>query len=264
MQVLDARDPTQIKSVSHIDADLGVGNRRLLVLSGIALTDWKLDSDELSRGEILIRLGHHASSLEQWSTHVGLASISNDESSFVFAVDTARIELDTVTNELLLFVNLALLGEWSFLGRISYQVVLTVVRFNPQVAGTITWAKSIFSPPNGNISTLAGHISIVANKYERIIPEGEGFIQDRLTPMTPGQLVRLDIVGDDYVAHYRIDNPPMGIDLRVTVAVDEVFGAAPDKDMVLGQVGGPWVFKLTGSEPAVDGINFALWKTRPR
>lgn len=35
MQVLDARDPKQVGSVRMIDADLGVGRRRLLVLSGL-------------------------------------------------------------------------------------------------------------------------------------------------------------------------------------------------------------------------------------
>jgi len=36
MQVLDVRNqnPKQVESVSFIDADLGVANRRLLVLSG--------------------------------------------------------------------------------------------------------------------------------------------------------------------------------------------------------------------------------------
>ena len=118
MQILDVRNPAQVTSVGQIDADLGAGNRRLLVLSGIALTDWKYDSDELAHGETQINLGVYARDLEQWSAFVGLASISNDETEFVLATDTARVELDPGSGEALLKVHTALMGEWSCVGRI--------------------------------------------------------------------------------------------------------------------------------------------------
>jgi hypothetical protein len=258
MQILDVRDPNQVVSVSQIDADLGVANRRLLVLSGIALTDWKLDSDELHRGETQVRLGVYASNLEQWSAFVGLAHISNDETSFVFATDTARVELDPNTGELLLFVNTALLGEWSYLGRISYQVVVTVVRVAPHIAGTITWPKTLFTPPSRDVSTVAGSLTVLANRYERISPPGL-FPYDKLTPVMPGQIVRLDISRTDFVAYYRIDNPPMAVDLQVTVnATGPAFQVPAPAAIAVGQVAGPHVFKLTGGAPFADGIDFAI------
>ncbi len=261
MQILDVRDPNQVVSVTQLDADLGVKDRRLLVLSGIALTDWKLDSDELHRGETQVRLGVYASNLEQWSVFVGLASIANDETGFVFAADTARVELDSHSGELLLFVNTALLGEWSYLGRISYQVVVTVVRLSPHIAGTITWPKWIFTPPSNDISAVAGHLTIIANRYERVTPEVANAFNgsfDKLTPAVPGQILRLDIAADNCTLHYRIDNPPMAVDLQVTVEADSQFQVPIPAYVAVTQVAGPRVFKLTGSAPSIDGINFAV------
>ena len=257
MQILSVTDPNQVASVSQIDADLGFGGRRLLVLSGIALTDWKLDSDELSRGKTQVRLNVFASNLEQWSAFVGLASISNDETEFVFATDTARVELDPNTGELLLFIDTALLGEWSYLGRVSYQVVVTVVRVTPHIAGTITWPKNLFTPNSRDVSSVAGPLTVLANRYEQIKPPG-AWPFDKLTPMVPGQITRLDIGDHKCVAHYRIDNPPMAVPLKVTVGVGSAFHAPPPSSVSAGQVSGPLIFTLTGSAPSMDEIDFVI------
>lgn len=257
MQTLDARDPNQVASASQIDADLGVGGRRLLVLSGIALTSWELDSDETSRGATKVRLGVYARNLEQWSAFVGLASIANDETAFVFATDTARVELDQNSGELSLIFNTALMGEPSALNRVSYQVVVTVVRVTPHIAGTITWPKSLFTPPSRDVSTVASQLTVMANRHERITPQG-AFPYDKLTPVAPGQIVRLDIGPNDCVAHYRIDNPPMALPLKVTVDAGPAFRTNAPGTVVVGRVAGPDVFTLTGGAPSVDGLNFAV------
>jgi hypothetical protein len=257
MQVLDVRDPNQVESVSVIDADLGVAGRRLLVLSGIALINWEYDSDEVWRGETQVRLGVFASNLEQSSAFVGLASIANDESAFVFAADTAQVSLDTVSGELLLNIKTALMGESSSLNRISYQVVVTVVRVSPHIAGTITWPKSLFTPASNDISTVAAELMVMANRYEHITPP-QGFAYDKLTPVMPGQIIQLEVRREDCVAHYRIDNPPMAMPLKVTVEVGPAIRRQAPGTVMAGQIAGPLVFTLTGSAPSMDGIDFAL------
>ncbi|MFJ7354447.1 hypothetical protein ACIQWS_09825 [Phyllobacterium sp. NPDC097923] len=257
MQVLDARDPTQVESSSFISADLGVAGRNLLVLSGIALIDWRYDSDVLWRGETQVRLGVFASNLEQWSSFVGLASIGNDDSSFVFAADTATVSLDNVTGELLLHINTALMGEWSYLGRISYQVVATVVRVNPHIGGVISWPKTLFKPKSLDSSLVAGSLIIMANRLEHITPSG-GFAFDKLTPLTPGQIFKLEDRGDSIDAYYRIDNPQMAVLLSVTVAVGELFWQNAGGTVVAGQTTQPREFTLTASAPSMDNIDFAV------
>ena len=257
MQILKVTDPNEVASASKIVADLGFGGRRLFVMSGIALTNWKLDSDELSRGQTQVRLDVFASNLEQWSAFVGLASISNDDTEFVFATDTARVEVDPATGELLLFFDTALLGEWSYLGRVSYQVVVTAVTVTPHIAGTITWPKSLFTPHRRDVSSVAGQLIVLANRYEQIKPIG-GWPYDKLTPVMPGQITRLDIEERNCVAHYRIDNPPMAAQLKVTVSVGSAFNAPPPSSVSAGQVSGPLIFTLTGSSPSIDDIDFAI------
>ncbi len=257
MQTLDVRDPNQVTSVSQIDADLGVANRRLLVLSGIALCNLDSSDDDLHRDETVVRLGVYARNLEQWSAFVGLASIANDETGFVFATDTTQVSLDPQSGELLLTTFLALQGDDSSLHRFSYQVVVTIVRVSPHIAGKIRWPSSLFRPASEDVALVAPQLTVMANRYERVTPPG-GFPFDRLTPLIPGQIVKVDIQGDWCEAHYRIDNPAMVTDLQVTVTPGAIFGGASGGNIVAGQVNGPRIFKLTVGAPSQDDIDFAI------
>jgi hypothetical protein len=118
-----ARDPSQVASATILDADLGVGNRHLLVMSGVAIYMWRIHTDEIARGEVRVKPGVYARDLERASPFVGLASIANDESEFVFATDYPRVDLNPDTGELSLYVQTALQGEWSGFNRFAYQVV---------------------------------------------------------------------------------------------------------------------------------------------
>ncbi len=89
---LDANNPEQVASHSVIDADLGIMGRRLVVISGIAIRDWKIDSDQVVTGEVRVLLRVPAENVEQSTIHVGLASIGNDDTAWVFDTDTARLE----------------------------------------------------------------------------------------------------------------------------------------------------------------------------
>lgn len=256
MQTLDVRNPTQVASASHIDADLGVAGRRLLVLSGIALTSWEVDTDEVQLGETHVRLGVYGSNMDQWSAFVGLASIANDETGFVFSVDTVRVELDKDTGELVLIFKPALMGEPSALNRVSYQVVVTLVQVRPHVSGTITWPRDLFMPQSADVSAVADQLEVMANRYERVTSGSLAY--DKLTPATPGQIVKLDIGPNSCVAHYHIDDPPMAVPLKVTVKPGPKFTAPLQSSIVVGLADGPDVFTLKGTAPSVDGLNFVI------
>ena len=256
MQTLDVRDPSQVGSVSKIEADLG-GGLHLLVLSGIALTNWEVDTDEVQRGETHVRLGVYASKMKEWSAFVGLGSIANDETGFVFAVDTARVELDKGTGELVLVFKPALMGEPSAMWRVSYQVVATLTTVTPHIAGTITWPRSLFLPQNSDPKAVADQLEIMANLHERVTTSG-GVGHEKLVPDTPGHIVKLDIGPNSCVAHYRIENPRMAVPLKVTVVPREKFVAQPGTSVAVGRVAGPDVFTLTGGAPSLDGLNFLI------
>lgn len=127
MQHLYVGNRLQVESSSTIDADLGVDDRRLMGFSGVARPEWHVDDSDTAHQDIRVHLGEHVRDLEQVSVLVGLASIYNDDSQFAFAVDTARVDLDPESAELLLTVNAAVMGTSSTLNRFSYQIVATVV-----------------------------------------------------------------------------------------------------------------------------------------
>jgi hypothetical protein len=264
MAVWDTRDKNHVISQGSIEADLGVGNRRLMVLSGIVLMEWRYDSDEVRRSEERVLLGVYARDLEQWSAHVGLASIQNDESAFAFAADWARVELNSDTGELELVVNTALMGEWSALHRFSYQVVVTAVRVGTAITGTISWPAALFRPESDDPANAQNVFSVVANRYEMTPSSGSNaftgtFAFEKLTPLIPGVIESLDVVNDQYQASYRIPNPPMASNLRVTLGVAEAFRVqSPQASIGVSQTKGPYSFTLTPQNPAEE-IDFRVF-----
>jgi hypothetical protein len=256
-QVLDARDPNQVASATVLDADLGADNRHLLVMSGIAIYMWRIDTDELARGEVRVKLGVYARNLEHASPFVGLASIANDESEFVFATDYARVDLDPDTGELSLYVRTALQGEWSGFNRFAYQVVATIVRTGTFVQGTISWPTSLMRPPSNDPSLVAPHIAVLANHHEMTSGDGIFGPMEKLTPVTPGSIDSLTVGDDRCQVHYRIDNPPMALPLKVTVNVGSGFAPGAGGAIVAGRVSGPDVFTLNPYHTS-ETVDFAI------
>jgi len=89
-----------------------------------------------------VRLRYFATSLHSGISQVALASVSNDESAFVFAVDSGRVEIDG-SGELILRVNTAAMGEKSGLHRFSYQIVAHVSTVAGRISGTIRIPSAI-------------------------------------------------------------------------------------------------------------------------
>jgi hypothetical protein len=255
MLVLDARNPAQVDSATVIDADLGVGGRRLIVASGIAVYGWTIDTDETARGEVRVNLGIFARELEQASPYVGLASIGADESAYVFAIDQARVDLDPATGELSLYAKTALMGEAVWFWRFGYQVVATVVRATTEISGSVTWPVGLFRPQSEDIGLVAPHLSVIANRYEQKPGGGLFPFIESLTPVTPGAIISVDIRDDVVVAKYRIDHPPMGMPLKVTANLSGPFHAQPG--VSIGRIAGPEVFTLSPANPS-ETVDFGV------
>jgi hypothetical protein len=261
-QVIDARDPNQVSSARVIEADLGVHNRRLLVISGIAIYNWRVDTDQFEYGEVRVKLGVYARELEQASPFVGLATIGNGESEFAIGIFRARVDLDPDTGELSLYARTVLSGEWSELYRFAYQVVATVVHVGTFIEGTITWPTSLRKPPSEDPSTIAPHVSVVAN--HRSMKEGQGpwAASEDLTPVTPGVIDSLQVREDQCEAHYRIDNPPLGMPLKVTATPSADFPDEPRGTLSSSRTSGPDVFTLSLTESS-QVVDFAISRVLP-
>jgi hypothetical protein len=258
---LDVMNPANVAGHAVLRADLAVGGRQLVVISGIARPEWKVDDDdEAKRQECRLLLREPADDLETSTVHVGLASIGNDDTAWVFATDTARIEVDPTTEELVLVVNLALMGDVSTLNRFSYQVVLTTVKVVTEISGTISWPTVFFAPTGPGPSGVSGVFTIQAN-IRHVVASGSGFggpsETTTLEPVTPGQVVDLtvDDTGQCH-ARYRITEPPKNKDLVVTVAQHGLVSPGVDHIEFAPTTPGGDETRLTTARPVDTDVNF--------
>jgi len=251
---LDVHNSSQVGNHDVIDVDLGVGGRRLVVISGIACPEWRIDDDEVHREECRLRLRVPAGAIEHATVHTGLASIGNDDTEYVFATDQSRLEVDDV-GELVLVTHLAVMGEPSSLNRFSYQVVLTTRVVVSEISGTITWPTAWFRPVSPTPSAVGGTFTVMAN--ERTTTSGAGpfgGVVEHLTPVTPGQLVSVEMGETDCRARYRISDPPKGRELKVTVTQHGLQG--PGLISIYPIIPGGDLVTLSPAQPSRDGVNF--------
>ncbi|WP_350247596.1 hypothetical protein RBB84_12355 [Rhodococcus sp. D-6] len=258
---LDVLNVNQVSGHSVIDADLGIGGRRLMVLSGIAIPFWSVDSDELHQTDCRVNLRVQAGNVESATIHVGLASIRNDDSSWVFASDVARWEVNAA-GELILIVHLALLGEPSSLYRFSYQVVLTTRVVTTEISGKIRWKPGVFTPPGSALTASAIGPLLRVTLNERTVTKFAGssttfaYENETLKPIGAGEIVNVRLTDGEYLADYRISGCPKGIELKVTV---EPVGFPPGvKYVTFPEQNGGDVVNLSVANPSRTNVDFRV------
>ncbi|WP_433788677.1 hypothetical protein [Actinoplanes sp. CA-252034] len=248
----------QVANHAVLDADLGVGGRHLIVISGIAIPDWKINDDQVHSEECRLRLRVPAGTVEQSTVYTGLAAIANDDTSHVFATDHARLEADE-SDELVLVTALAVMGEPSTLIRFSYQVVLTTRIVASEISGTITWPTAWFRPSTTTPSAIAGTFSILANlRTTQPSPGPFGGTNETLVSVTPGQIASVEVGDEKCRVSYRITDPPKGRELKVTVE-QQGLQAPPGTTIFVrpAQAGGD-VLTLSVTEPSRAGVDFEI------
>jgi hypothetical protein len=261
MKEFDVNDPTQVSSPTVIEADLGVGGRFLVVASGIMIADWEVDTDDILHGDDLLHLHIPADHIDGVTIHVGLASIANDDTGYVFAVDAATAEVDETTGELNIRFATAVMGETSSLNRYSYQLVASVRRDVAEVSGVVSWDRAFLDPGSALPSSVAPHLSIQLNTRTVVhhAPAG-GFASDEVTlvPIAAGDVTAVTIDDGTVRAAYRVLNPPKGHELEVTVGLigftppgGQTLSAAPDPV-------GVSVFTPTLSAPSRSDVDFVV------
>ncbi|MFM9707849.1 hypothetical protein [Streptomyces galilaeus] len=252
---LDTRNGQHVVGHSVLKADLGVGGRSLIVISGIALPEWRIDSDETHRLDCRLMLREPAGMIEQSAVHVGLASIGNGDSEWVFATDQARLAVEA--EELVLIINLAVMGEPSSLNRFSYQIVLTHRMVVSEITGTISWPTAWLRPTAPTPAGVSGVFSLRANELTTTPASGPlGGTVEHLLPLTPGEIVSVVIGEETCLATYRIAEPPLGRNLKVTVAARKPNGAG--ETMLDPVAANGDLMTLSVAQPTRTNVDFIL------
>ena len=256
MVELDSNVRTQVDNPHVIEATLGQTDRKIMVFSGIALPEFGVNDDEhVYRQDVTVNLRRTVLAIEQATVTVGLASISNDDTVFLIAADTAQIDIDPLSQELLLKVALALQGEHTGLNRFGYQVVAVVTTQATGISGTIRWSRNVFDASNQTSGQVAQMFQITANRVERVTPP-EGFAFDRFTPVAFGVTTGFSHEADDFLVTYEIPGAPYSQPLVVRVNVGAGFQSSGET--VAGQTSGPNPVVLTVGNPGVTGVDFRV------
>ena len=254
---LDANDTGQVSSARVIEADLGQANRKMMIFSGIAIPQWTVnDDDHTYRETAVVNLRRTVLAVEQATISIGLASIGNDDTTFLFAADSAGLDVDPLSQELKLTVNMALQGEETGLNRFGYQIVTVVTTQVTGISGTIRWARDIFDASHSTPGQAAQMFQITANHVERINPPG-GFAYDKYTPVAFGVTTGFFTDHNDFVVPYEIPGAPYNQPLVVMVEIGSLFHPVHGS-AVAGQVNGPNPVVLTVAVPGVSNVNFRV------
>ena len=130
---------SQIVSRNSMEVLLGAPRVRMMIFSGIAMPEFQ-SLGQLDGQEITIDL-EYRSNVERpaFTATVGLASLYNSNSDFVFATDDVKVTTEPDLN-LVLVCNIAALGDRSALNRFSYQAIVMMQADTGRIAGTIRWS----------------------------------------------------------------------------------------------------------------------------
>jgi hypothetical protein len=193
--------------------------------------------------------------VEQATVAVGLAAFGNDETVFLIATDTAVVDIDPVSQELLLRVSMALEGEETSINRFGYQVVAIVTTQTTGISGTIRWDRHLFDASQTPASQIAQMFQITANHVDHVVPSG-GFAFDKYTPRAYGVTTQFASDQSDFLVSYEIPGAPYNDPLVVRVEVGTLFPA--NHSSPASQIAGPVHVILTINGPGVTGVDFRV------
>ena len=255
---LDVNDSKQVASPGRIEFDTGVSGQKAVVFSGIAIPNWNLNDDStIFHQTVTVNLRYTVLAVVQATMSLGLASIYNDDSAFLFSTESATLAIDNTTQELLLQVDAALLGDPASLNRFGYQVVVVVTTQVTGISGTIRFAKDVFDASHitgGQVEQLF----LVSADLQTILPPppNGGFGQVQYNPVAYGMITGMTTSGNDFDVTYNIAAAPYNQQLFVIVQAGPVF--TPTNQTSTGQTAGPSPVVLTVTTPSVSGVDFRI------
>lgn len=256
---LDTNDPThtQVASASNIEFDTGVSGQKAVIFSGIAIPDWNLnDDDNIYHQTVTVLLRYVVSKVLNATISIGLASIYNGDSNFLFATDSASLAIDSATQELQLVVDLALMGDPASLNRFGYQVVVVAAVQVTGIAGTIRFAKSVFDATGFSPAQVQQLFMVSANTQTWVPNPAGGFGTLQSTPVAFGTITGITTNGTDFDVAYDVPGAPYDQQLYVTVQNGPSF--TPSQPTAIGQTAGPSPVTITAAAPSVSGVDFRV------
>jgi hypothetical protein len=212
---LDVQNPQQVFSPNMIDVFIGNPTNHMLIFTGVAAPAWNADEDYGGGAEVIINLHTTVVTMVNSTAVVGLASIGNGESDFLFSTD--EIAVLPVDGNLELHACINVQGDPSDLNRISYQANVIVNIDEPLITGTIRWDQQ-YSPTPALPRTDPLFI-VQASIVDPLAPGP--FISYIQVGIPDSEMQAPFPVGGVYAVPYAIKNVPLNSPLYITVDVKQ-------------------------------------------
>ena len=218
-------------------------------MSGIATPEFEINDDSaLHRAACRVHLAEPGERMQQSSVHVGLASISNDNTAFAFSVESATLDRDPATDQLVLTAELNVKGARSYLHRFSYQVVLVEQVVATEITGTLNWQRGVFTQSPPDLATVQDAFSVVV--HDGGSDAGPVIVLGTITSVTPAST----IAGPSFQAAYEISGAPLDRLITVDCNVQEL----PSSLVMRPTTPGINTFTLTAAQPTRTGVDFRV------
>lgn len=229
-------NPDQVVSAEVLDVFLGDPQTHLLIFTGIGLCNFGSDDGPI-RDTVRVRLGRPVIQLPpdgQWSATVGLASIGNTESDFIFATDAVGIDIDQ-DGTLVLTCDVAVQGDESGLNRFSYQLNVIVEAVETQLESLLVSNLEASGglgeppgPPDYGPSTIVGVGNPWGGRVTLTLPAPGPGVFVNLSSSNPsivGVSVSVPVLGGTKTADFAapaVGNVNQDTDVTITASLKSV------------------------------------------
>jgi len=250
--------PVGVATPQQIAVYVGTTPRQLLIFTGVAIPNWDSQED-LDREEVIVRLGAKTTPNFEATAVVGLASIYNEDSDFIFATDAATVDLDPVDGTLRLRVPIAVQGSPSVLNRFSYMVNVLSDPITSKITGLISWPRYYGDPTFAVLHGGNPMFRIAVGQTISIPGPPGGFASTQFVENTAGFSSMPVLAGDQWIAAYEVDNVPLGQSWQVQPALlSNALTGPPPMYMASPGFSPQQIVQLTPSSPSANGVDFAM------
>jgi hypothetical protein len=253
MITLNVNTPGDVSSVQLLDVVTNEPGVKLYIFTGISLPRMYNEDERVlfwtnsrNRHELIeVTLNRVPGHMIASAAQVSLARIWSHPGLFNFHLTEVWVE-QRDSGEIILKYRADMNGTAGLVG-VSYQVNAKILELQTEIRGIVRWQE-----PHIEATRESELLDIHANRVGEARPSVVGSVER--APLMVGNFMQVPFV---------IQNPPLGVPLRVVVSARSgafLAGGRPSEAIAANQVGGPSPVMVTLTEPRRSDLVFELYE----